>query len=116
MKIECILIREGGSVVEIGGATYHFRPSAADGGKHVAVVNNPLHAARFISITEGYRMVDEPEGAAQAPPVQDPAEPPPSIDDMDRDALVAAHVARFGNKPHHKLSDAKLREILSAAE
>lgn len=34
--------------------------------------------------------------------------------DADRDDLVAAYVAKFGKKPHHNLSIAKLREKLAA--
>ena len=49
MKIECILKREGGSVVDLGGVEYHFEPLAD--GAHVADVENEAHIDRFLSIS-----------------------------------------------------------------
>lgn len=153
MKIECILLRDGGTHAEVGGVQYHFRPSPEHAGAHVAVVDHPEHAARFLSISEGYRAVPERKAAKPAP--QGPATidasaeadrlaadaeaavqaereayraaqqaaaeaaakaaiaAAPDLNAMDRDKLVALHEERFGRKPHHKLSDAKLREALA---
>lgn len=154
MKIECILIRDGGTHAEIGGVSYHFGPSPEHDGRHVAVVDNPLHAARFISIVEGYRMLPEalddagdglPENAAD-PATESPAETSaegdagadaeraeveaeqqqqaitqaaetianaPDLSLMTREQLVAIHEARFGRKPHHRLAEDKLRDLLA---
>lgn len=63
MKIECILKREGGSVVDLGGIEYHFEPLAD--GAHVADVEDKAHIDRFLSISEGYKLYhgkDEPKG------------------------------------------------------
>jgi len=63
MKIECILKREGGSVVDLGGLEYHFEPLAD--GAHVADVENEAHIDRFLSISEGYKLYhgkQEPKG------------------------------------------------------
>lgn len=101
MKIECILKREGGSKVEIGGTEYHFvqQPDGA----HVAEVSNNGHIQRFLSIPEGYRIYVEPgdqggddEGA-----------------DDERLSLVAEYEAKFGKKPHHKASVDTIRKQLS---
>lgn len=153
MKIECILLRDGGTRAEVGGVHYHFRPSPEHGGAHVAEVDDPDHAARFLSITEGYRALpgaETPQPALQEPVTIDASaeadrlaaeaeaavqaerdahmaaqqaaaeaaakaaiDGAPDLEAMDRDALVALHEARFGRKPHHRLSDAKLREALA---
>lgn len=63
MKIECILKREGGSVVDLGGIEYHFEPLAD--GAHVADVEDKAHIDRFLSISEGYKLYhgkDTPKG------------------------------------------------------
>jgi len=54
MKIECKIIRDGGSKVDIGGIEYHFEP--LDDGAHVAEVANPDHADRFLGIADGYKL------------------------------------------------------------
>lgn len=52
--IECKLIREGGTRVEIENTEYHFAPYTD--GAHVCEVANEEHADRFLSIREGYRL------------------------------------------------------------
>lgn len=75
MKIECLVKREGGSVVEVFGANYHFIP--ADDGCHVADVENTKHQDRLLSISEGYRIYRGGEGQADGiKPVQPKDEPP----------------------------------------
>ena len=54
MNIECILKREGGSVVDLGGIEYHFEP--LQDGAHVADVAEETHIDRFLSISEGYKL------------------------------------------------------------
>ncbi|KDR26000.1 hypothetical protein [Caballeronia zhejiangensis] len=70
MNIECILKREGGTKVDIGGTDYHFAPIAD--GRHVAFVENQIHMARFLSIPEAYRLAvdlaaQQAQQAQQAP-------------------------------------------------
>ena len=63
MKIQCILKREGGSVVDIGGIQYHFEPVAD--GAHVAEVSDEAHIDRFLSIADAYKVYhgsEEPKG------------------------------------------------------
>lgn len=55
MKIECLLKRDGGSIVTLGSKSYHFAPD--DAGRHVADVETEAHVERLLSITEGYRLV-----------------------------------------------------------
>lgn len=69
MKIECKLIREGGTIVDIGGVEYHFEPLAD--GAHVAEVSNDDHADRFLAIPEGYKLYRgklDPKGKTSAEP------------------------------------------------
>lgn len=53
MKIECPVTRPGGSVVELWGTEYHFKPEV-EGGPHVAEVADPAHQDRFLEI--GYKI------------------------------------------------------------
>lgn len=77
MKIECILKREGGSVVDLGGIEYHFEPVAD--GAHVADVEDKAHIDRFLSISEGYKLYHgketpkgEPKQIGESTPVPAP--------------------------------------------
>lgn len=79
MKIECVLHREGGTHVELGGIDYHFEPVAD--GAHVADVKEEAHIDRFLSIPESFKLYHgkaapkgEPKAAAAKPasaPVND---------------------------------------------
>ncbi len=53
MKIECILKRQGGTVVDLGGKTYHFKPQ--DDGAHVAEVADDEHAEKLLAVSEAYQ-------------------------------------------------------------
>lgn len=77
MKIECILKREGGSVVDLYGTEYHFEPLAD--GAHVAEVTEETHIDRFLSISEAYKVYhgkDKPKGAPKAIGEAEPANVP----------------------------------------
>ena len=54
--IESIIQREKGTVVELDGTTYHFKPLPRDP-RHLAEVLIQAHAERFLSIREGFRLV-----------------------------------------------------------
>ncbi len=62
--IESIIRRPGGSTVNIAGRNYRFEPDHE--GRHVAVVEDPDHIARFLQVPEGFRMLT----AAPAPAAQ----------------------------------------------
>lgn len=64
MKVQCKLIREGGTKVDIDNIEYHFKPNAKS--EHVAEVTNKEHLARFLSISEGYTLPDDDEPAKPA--------------------------------------------------
>lgn len=74
MKIESIIQRAKGTVVEFPGVTYHFKPEQP-GGPHVADVDNEDHADRLLSIPEGYRAAGKSKPAAPTVPVA--SEPSP---------------------------------------
>lgn len=80
MKIVCKLKREGGSKVELGDTTYHFKPNAA--GDHVADVDDEQHAQQLLAVTEGYEAYG------------DDAEPDTQLQDGQ-----PAEQARRGRKP-----------------
>lgn len=133
MKIECILHRDGGTHAEVGGVEYHFRPDPQHDGRHIATVDDPLHAARFISITEAYRMLPVDDGAADAAAEAETERAEiaaeaqasaaalaaatianaPDLALLTREELVVLHESRFGRKPHHRLSEDKLRDLLA---
>jgi hypothetical protein len=54
MKIQCTILRDGGSKVDLDGTQYHFEP--LEDGSHVADVENENHADRFLAISEGYKV------------------------------------------------------------
>ena len=72
--IESLIKRPGGSKIPMGSMTYHFTPD--DLGRHVATVSDTDHIARFLQISEGFRLL----GAITAPiaPVA-PASPPVGV-------------------------------------
>lgn len=60
MKIEKLVPRKANPPVQMGDALYQFVPNAQ--GRFIADVTNEHHAARFLSIPEGYRFFKESEG------------------------------------------------------
>lgn len=90
MKIECILQRKGGTVVEMPGKTYHFAPQ--DDGRHIADVGIETHVERFLAIPEAYRL---PRGAESqlpatfAPVLDAPVAPVVSVDLLAADGYPA---------------------------
>jgi trimethylamine:corrinoid methyltransferase-like protein len=76
-RIECKLIREGGTVVELGGNTYHFAPASdAEGAPHVCDVKDDEHVDRFLAISEAYRLErKEPAVKGKAKPALAPVVP-----------------------------------------
>lgn len=113
MKIECKLIREGGTIVQIGKNEYHFAPQAD--GAHVADVADDEHVARFLAIPEAYKIY---KGEAKAAPVvakTEPQAPAATVTDGDNIAdLKAAYREKFGKSPHHTLSAEKIKAALEA--
>ena len=63
MKIECLIRREGGSFVGVGGVEYHFAPQPD--GRHVAEVEDDKSIAILLAITEGYRAAEFPQPEAK---------------------------------------------------
>ena len=56
--LQCYLIREGGSLIDMGrGKKYHFKPNAA--GHHVCDVSHPAHLGQLLAIPEAYVIYDE---------------------------------------------------------
>jgi hypothetical protein len=110
MLIESKIKRDGGTHVTIDTTAYHFAPQ--DDGAHVATVTDEAHQDRFLSITEGYRVYRGAEKAAAS--TDETVEGDMDGDgDVDRADLVAQHEAKFGKKPHAKMSAAKLRAALA---
>lgn len=106
MKIECKLQRAGGTIVDIGGTEYHFKPGAD--GAHVADIENDEHIDRFLAIAEAYRLYRE----AKSEPVEGDVD---GDGDADRADLVLQYKDKFGKAPHGKWSADKIRAELAAA-
>lgn len=105
MRIATTMLYAGGSRHEIGGVVYHFRPGS-DPKRHIADVPDPDHAQRFLEI-DGFEPADPAEvHAASEAPAAD------AFDVMTRGEMQDAYLAAFGKVPHHRLSDATMRERL----
>lgn len=75
--VECLLKRPGGTVVDLFGTSYHFRPEndPAGLGRHVCDVPNKAHFQRLMQIPEAYTILDD-ETPAPAPAITTPAPVP----------------------------------------
>lgn len=73
MKVKCLLIRAGGTKVEIAGVEYHFQPDAKTG-DHVCEVKDNKHLARFLSISEAYEIWEPEQTKTTAKEPQKPVE------------------------------------------
>ena len=126
MLIECIRIREGGTKVALGNATYHFRPSDAHDGRHVAEVENPAHIKTLLGI-EAYVPVDvaagdetpadpEPEPELDGATGNDDAEgdmaadAPPPTDAANVDAITAEVEAMTEEQARARYEEVLLRK------
>jgi hypothetical protein len=140
MLIKTEAKREGGSLHEIGGTEYLFRP-IVKGGDHVCEVENPGHIQRFLSI-DGFSIYDPdakpaPVMAAPIEPIEPvapiepaapvaPAEPAPAdvepqpvpLEDLSRAELAEIYQDVIGTPAHHRATKttliARIRE--AAAE
>jgi len=124
MLIECKIQRPGGTVVELFGRDYHFKPDAF--GRHICDVADERAAARFLEISEGYERAaaraagpvkvnnPPPSAAAAAPPTDVPAGAPANIDQMNRVEMMA-YGKRLGVRLPANLSDEKMRLNLALA-
>lgn len=128
MLIRCKLKRPGGTEVKMAdGRLIHFRPD--ENGDHVALVSDPDHIQRLLSITEGYQIhamnapavpVADLGGAkpaivafTSAEPVPAPGpepftfepfmsdEPAKGFDEMTDDEIRGLFEAELKRKPHH---------------
>ncbi len=82
MLIECLIKRDGGSLVELPGANgairrYHFVPEIV-GGPHLCEVSDKVDASVLLAITDGYRQVKPVKDAT--PPAGKPEEAKPNAD------------------------------------
>lgn len=69
MKIESLIRRAKGTLVELDDKTYHFKPTESDE-RHLAEVGIESHAKRLLSITEGYALADGGESPFPVPQQQ----------------------------------------------
>jgi hypothetical protein len=103
MQIESIIKRPNGSKITIGDTQYHFKPNAD--GAHVADVENDAHIARFLSITEGFKLYRPDQVVEQ--------EVEQYGGTNERHDLAEQYEAKFGKKPHHKMTVQKIKEALA---
>ena len=138
--IECLIKRQGGSIIELDDSKYHFKPNGD--GDHVCDVPNEGHAAILLAIDTAYRPydldsnadaghgngdavdltgaiikaddtddTDDGEGATG-----DAAKEKPLDDAAERERLAALYQERFGKKPHHMMGVKRIREELGFDE
>ena len=107
--IRCKIIREGGSVIDIGKKEYNFKPN--EKGDHVAEVTDESHIGRFLSIERGYEVYETDLSASKikslikqskidwATPVQDEEDEDedtdanePEDNDLGQPALIGSEV------------------------
>lgn len=115
MKIECIIRRDNGTTVTMGDKTYHFAPSANDE-RHIADVFDKAHAARFLSITEGFAIVTENPSAV---PVKEEEEDNKTLGVrcMSKDELELLALERFGvNLDKRKRREDLIKQVLELLE
>ena len=135
--IECLIKRQGGSIIELDDSKYHFKPNGD--GDHVCDVPNEGHAAILLAIDTAYRPydldsnadaghgngdavdltgaiikaddTDDDEGATG-----DVAKEKPLDEAAERERLAALYQERFGKKPHHMMGVKRIREELGFDE
>lgn len=129
MLIECKIKRKGGSrITMLDGTTYHFAPADGDNrNAHVALVTNPDHIQRLLSITEGYRLAaaaPQPDPQAPAPEIigaKQPATPATVVEpaapttSLNREELERLYLEVTGKKPHPAAKDETLLTAIKAA-
>lgn len=124
MQIECKLKRHGGSKIDVGGTTYHFKPANPNdpNSPHLCDVKDKNHAQRFLGISEGYCLPGDAPAQKPAAPVA----PPPSPTDQTvasteqapadpATAPVVASTEPSEQVPLEAKSDDELREIIKEA-
>lgn len=115
--IESIIRRKGGTKVTLGGTTYHFTPD--DEGRHVAEVSKNAHIQRFLSITEGFRLLgDDEEGAGGDTDLSGGLQPneddePPTDEEM---AELRARYQELTDNDGEDMSAEQLEEAIEVAE
>lgn len=107
MLVQCKLIRDGGTVVTVGGCEYRFAPNAA--GDHVAEVGDEGHVGVFLGIPESYCAYGRPEAVEESALPADV-----SLDAMGKAELIALAGER-GVEVNPKASVAALRKQLAGA-
>lgn len=114
MLIKTEAKREGGSLHEVGGTEYLFKP-IAKGGDHVCDVENPGHIQRFLGIP-GFAIYDP--NAKPAPVEAAPADVEPQpvpLEDLTRDELAEIYQDVIGTPAHHRATKATLIERIREA-
>lgn len=122
ITLQCVLIRKGGTLVDLNGSTYHFAPNAE--GDHVCDVSDDDDIARFLSIPDAYRIYRPkkaaPASAAPAPVKQATKEPnPPTKDEAKapakgKPAAKAKKAAPVKEEPTMGIAPAVKAEALGA--
>lgn len=130
MKIESIIRRKKGTVVNMQGAVYHFSPDSD--GRHIADVTNREHVAKFLAIPEGYCLVMDEEtngnDCENNIPIIEQHEnnethtenkSVPVSEGKDKHGrsqyLVDKFAEKFGRQPHHAWNDERIKNEIDEA-
>lgn len=120
LMIECKLIRKGGSIVDLPGGPYHFKPGTD--GAHVCAISDPDDIAALLGIKEGYRIYRPKVDVSDVAPVVQPepakAEKAPAktkAEKADAKATAAAPAPMgLDNKPGEEAMAAMSRDEVAA--
>lgn len=104
MKIECKCKRQNGSVIDIDGTHYEFKPNAD--GAHVAEVTDTDHIERFLAIPEGYKINSKAEAKPAPAGTDEGKEEEYSEEEVAE--IKAAYEEKFGKAPHHSMKPASI--------
>ena len=86
MLIRCLLIRKGGSHIDIENKTYHFMPN--EKGHYVAEVSDKKHIACFLRVPEAYEVYDENDAVDMGAMAVENMVTPDRLPDTYRDVPV----------------------------
>jgi len=130
MRIESLCRRPPkGTVVEIEGKNYEFKPDP-ETGREFCDIANPHHADILLAIPEGYRSVDgaKPPHKSeyhQKPPAREPeiehdhepkvAAVDDGLEDLSRNELAGVYASEVGRAPSSAMSKAELIKAIRKA-
>ena len=107
MFIESLIKRKNGSSVTLGDNTYRFNAE----NNHICEVNDDSHIDRLLSITNGFKAVEQKQDGDNGSNTETGAG---TNEPQERAELVERYIAKFGKAPHPRAGIAKIKAELEA--